>query len=31
MEILMLGGSLFLLFHGPGRWAIDRPRRDGYS
>jgi putative oxidoreductase len=26
LAILMLCGSLFLLFHGPGRFALDRPR-----
>jgi putative oxidoreductase len=27
LAILMLCASLFLLFHGPGRWAFDRPQR----
>ena len=27
LAILMLCGSLFLLFHGPGRLALDRPRQ----
>jgi putative oxidoreductase len=26
LAILMLAGSLFLFFHGPGRWALDRMR-----
>ena len=27
LAILMLCGSLFLLFHGPGRWALDQLRQ----
>jgi putative oxidoreductase len=26
LAILMLAGSMFLLFHGPGRWSVDRDR-----
>jgi putative oxidoreductase len=29
LAILMLCGSLFLLLHGPGRFAIDRPAQPG--
>ena len=29
LAILMLCGSLFLLFHGPGRLALDRARPSG--